>query len=124
MPDDSLFAPLTPTGQSEPGRSENHLDSQGLSRLRHQLQAVHIGGALTLDSLLQYCFILSNGQEPEPPLLKQLLDWIAASAEISVLKNFFSIKSHTVLAVWEALMKSAINLKRQDVVMFSSMYQY
>ncbi|KAI1193169.1 hypothetical protein F5X97DRAFT_339313 [Nemania serpens] len=41
-----------------------------------------------------------------------LLKWIGESAEIHVLKSFFSIKSSTIRAVWDNLYRSSIRLQR------------
>lgn len=57
--------------------------------------------------------MLSNQLDMQGRTTRKLLDWVGVSAELTILKSFFSIKAHTVVAVWEALLKSSLGLKHQ-----------
>ncbi|KAI0412454.1 hypothetical protein F5X98DRAFT_391945 [Xylaria grammica] len=62
--------------------------------------------------LSQSCFILSNNLDSDSIFTKPLLNWIEISAEVHVLKGFFSIKSSTIKSVWDSLYNSSIRLGR------------
>ncbi|KAI0531541.1 hypothetical protein GGR58DRAFT_493328 [Xylaria digitata] len=62
--------------------------------------------------LSQACFILSNNLDPDSIFTNALLKWIGISAEFHVLKSFFSIKSHTIRAVWDVLYTASITLRQ------------
>ncbi|KAI0550584.1 hypothetical protein F4679DRAFT_583258 [Xylaria curta] len=65
--------------------------------------------------LSQSCFLLSNNADNrnfEPNIAKPLLNWIGISAELHVLKGFFSIESSTIQSVWDSLYVSSIRLRK------------
>jgi hypothetical protein len=93
------------------GSSNIHSHSHSFAQLP---QSLSLAGSLTFDLLSQACFMLSNNMNIGAPLLKSLLDWIAVSAELGVLKSLFSIKSCTAMAVWENLLRTAKELRRLD----------
>ncbi|KAI1119760.1 hypothetical protein F5Y10DRAFT_291014 [Nemania abortiva] len=71
-----------------------------------------LSGGSDLASLSYSCFILSNNLDHDSIFTKSLLKWIEISAEISVLKSFFSIKSFTTRSVWDTLYLSSVRLRQ------------
>ncbi|KAI1173364.1 hypothetical protein F4777DRAFT_558227 [Nemania sp. FL0916] len=71
-----------------------------------------LGEDSDLAMLSQACFILSNGLDTDSVFTKSLLKWIGISAEFSILKRLFSIKSPTIRAVWDSLYVSSVRLEQ------------
>ncbi|KAI0966393.1 hypothetical protein F4678DRAFT_466461 [Xylaria arbuscula] len=65
--------------------------------------------------LSQSCFLLSNNNDSHgvhSSIAQPHLNWIGFSAELHVLKHFFSMKSSTVESVWDSLYVSSIRLRK------------
>lgn len=89
------------------------LETSGSHLLASLSSSLSIDEAVIPNILSQACFMLSNQLDMQGRTTRKLLDWVGVSAELTILKSFFSIKAYTVVAVWEALLKSSVGLKHQ-----------
>ncbi|KAF7514817.1 hypothetical protein G7054_g14977 [Neopestalotiopsis clavispora] len=71
-------------------------------------------GRSILPAMLAHaCFEVSNWNDWPLTFTKDLLEWVESSAEPADLKNFFSIESYTVTAIWENLVDFSMLLERK-----------
>lgn len=101
-----LGAVVSLENMSKLGPHGSHL----FASLSHSLS---IDEAFTPNLFSQVSFMLSNRLDVETTLARRLLDWVGISAELTIMKSFFSIESHTVAAVWEALLETSRGLHHQ-----------
>ncbi|RDW58732.1 hypothetical protein BP6252_13208 [Coleophoma cylindrospora] len=85
-------------------------NSLGLNPETSGLQHHYFQSSL-FDFLMQACHQISNRHRLSNEDLRTLLDWIGISADLHVLRAFFSLQTFTVMAFWENLIDLAGDVK-------------